>query len=211
MFSTRHEVRRLEEIVVELRAALDDGWRRREELMREVERQNAEIAELRAAAIETPSVLAVERDTARRQLEDLIVAKGEVVERLETARGDLETVLDRLRGASVDPVAGTGANGRLHAPGPTLDHVFASRFVLEAERVYDFVAISQLERALSAVPQVLDVHVRRVEGSRAVIDVELDEPGPLLRWLDGALPADADVGDVDSEHLVLSLRTAAGR
>lgn len=200
MFRTRHEIGRLEATVAELRAALADGWRRRRALEAELDGLHAEVAELRAAAEHAPTALAAEREALRRQIEDLLGVKALVSEQLSAA-------LQRLHaGGDSEVRVQQRAGGRVHADEESLDRLVEGAVQLEVAPLLDFVSISALERALNAVPQVADVRVRRIEGDRAIVDVELSERGPLLRWLDSTLPFDVDASIVAADAVALSVR-----
>lgn len=200
MFSTRHEVAKLEQTVEELRAALERGWQRRSALEDEIESLRSEIARLREAAPQAPFALAAEREELRRQIDDLLGVKALVAEQLASALQRLHAAGDEELRPSLD------GNGRVHADPASLDHVVEPRVQIEVAPLLDFAGLSALERALAAVPQVADTRIRRIDGERAFVDLELREPGPLLRWLDGALPFDVDVAAIDGATVALAVR-----
>lgn len=200
MFSTRHEIARLEATVAQLQAALEHGWRRRSALEAELEALRAEVAELRAAAQDAPSALAAEREALRRQIEDMLGVKALVAEQLEAALRRLHTA------GEAEVHAEPGSGGRVHADAASLDRLLESPVQVEVAPLLDFVSISALERSLASVPQVSDVRVRRLEGERAIVDLELHETGPLLRWIDGALPFDVSASKIEAGSVALAVR-----
>jgi hypothetical protein len=200
VFSTRHEIARLEETVAQLQAALEQGWRRRTALESELIALRAEVEDLRAATQHAPAALAAEREALRRQIEDMLGVKALVAEQLAAALRRLQTAGD------VELHAEPGNGGRVHADAASLDRVVESPVQVEVAPLLDFVSISALERSLASVPQVSDVHVRRLEGERAIVDLELHEHGPLLRWLDGALPFDVSASRIEPGSVALSVR-----
>lgn len=200
MLRTRHEIAQLEATVAQLRAALADGWQRRKALEDEVDALRSEVAELRAALEQAPTALAAERESLRRQIEDLLGVKALVTEQLAAALQRLHAGGDEER--RVEPKAG----GRVHGDGASLDQVVEGTVEVAVAPLLDFVSVSALERALETVPQIAGARVRRLEAERAVVEVELHEPGPLLRWVDGALPFDVDASVVSADRLALAVR-----
>jgi chromosome segregation ATPase len=200
VFRTRHEVEQLEATIEELRAALADGWQRRKALEEQVESLRGEIAELRAALDQAPTALAAEREALRRQIEDLLGVKALVTEQLSAA-------LNRLQANGESETRVTSkAGGRVHADDDSLDRVVDTTVQVAVAPLLDFVSVSALERALETVPQVSGARVRRLEGERAIVQVELREAGPLLRWVDGVLPFDVDASVVESDCVALAVR-----
>jgi chromosome segregation ATPase len=200
VFRTRHEVEQLEATIEELRTALAEGWQRRKTLEAQIEALRAEIDELRAAVDQAPTALAAEREALRRQIEDLLGVKALVTEQLAAAlnrlhaNGDSET--------RIAPKAG----GRVHADEEMLDRVVDTTVHVAVAPLLDFISVSLFERALEAIEQVASARVRRLDGERAIVEVELREAGPLLRWVDGALPFDVDASVVESDHVSLAVR-----
>jgi ABC-type transporter Mla subunit MlaD len=198
LFRTRHETERLEATILELQTALEQGWQRREALERERDQLRAEVAVLRAAATEAPRALAAERESLRRQIDDLLTVKLRMSDEL---RGVLDLLADGHGGADAAAQAGGRAYGDLGA-------LLEGTIELVVEPIRDFDAISAVERALARVPQVEAVRPRTADGVRVVFEVELRAPGPLLRALDGQLPFDADA-TVEDGTVVMRVRAAS--
>ena len=200
MFSTRHQVAELEATIAQLRAALHEGWERRSTLEAEVETLRAEVAQLRHAAEQVPFELVAEREAIRRQIDELLGVKALVTEQLSAA-------LQRLHAsADVEMRPALNGRGRVHGDAVSLDQVVEPSVEVEVAPLLDFAGLSALERAFAAVPQIAGARVRRVDRERAVVELELHERGPLLRWLDGVLPFDVEVSAVGADGVALAVR-----
>jgi hypothetical protein len=203
VLNTRHELRRLEETIDELRAALEEGWRRRGELEAEAEALRREVETLRAAAEEAPLALAAEREALRRQIDDLLGVKALVTEQLAGALQRLHTGGEVEVRAHLLP----DGSGRVRGDAALLDGEHEGTLRIEVAPLLDFAGISALERSLAAAADVRDVQVRRVDGTRVHLEVELERRTTLLRSLDGHLPFDVTVVTAEPEQLVLSVVT----
>lgn len=95
------------------------------------------------------------------------------------------------------------------APGVAVDLVFDKRVELDAGPFADFAALSVFERALTRLPKVEDVYVRRFAGDRAVVELTLSEPLPLLKAMAEFLPYAIDVDTAQRDRLTLSVHATA--
>lgn len=211
MSRSRREVDRLEATILELRSALEESWRRRGELTAEAEALRTENQELQERAALAPSALVAEREALRRQIDDLLSLRARIVTDLRGVSSELDAALERLgesaRSQPAAPAAPSGG-GRVIGEPAAVDRVYDGRVRLEVESLHDFVAISSLERALIALPGIADVHVRRVEGTRSIVDVELQSAAPVLRAMDGSLPFDLSVTGAAGDAIELAVRNA---
>lgn len=212
MSRPRREVERLEATILELRSALEDSWRRRAELTADVESLRAENESLRDSAATAPSPLVAEREALRRQIDDLLSLRARIVTDLRGVSSELDAALDQLgeapRSEPPFPASPPSGGGRVIGEPATVDRVYDGHVRLEVESLHDFAAISSLERALAALPEISDVHVRRVEGTRSIVDLELESAAPVLRAMDGLLPFDLDVTASAGDAIELAVRSA---
>jgi hypothetical protein len=185
--------------VAQLRAALEESWQKRRSLESELASLRAEAEQLRVAARQAPTELAAEREELRRQIDDLLALKVRLVDELQAA-------LERVSGSRTEQRATAHGSGRVLADPEALERVYGGRVSVAAQPLADFAGISALERSLVSLPSVADVHVRRLDGATAVLELELLEPAPLLRDLDGALPFDVEVAAADDETITLAVR-----
>ena len=83
-------------------------------------------------------------------------------------------------------------------PAPTRDEgrQFEGEVVLDAGPFADIEALGTLERALAGLAQTEDVYVRGLQGNRALIDVKLAGPVPLLEELRRVLPFAFDLIEI---------------
>ena len=83
--------------------------------------------------------------------------------------------------------------------------LFETRVELDAGPFTDFAALSAFERALAHLPKVEDVHVRRLADDRALIELTLSEPAPLLTEMRASLPYSIDVRSANRSKLVVNV------
>jgi F0F1-type ATP synthase membrane subunit b/b' len=83
--------------------------------------------------------------------------------------------------------------------------VFDTRVELDAGPFSDFAALSAFERALAHMPKVEDVYVRRLAEDRALIELTLAEPAPLLETMRASLPYSLDVRSADRTKIVVNV------
>lgn len=146
--------------------------------------------------------LAAPADGLPDQVEELVRFREELERSAREFLAEYERVLESLR-ATTDaalatasrldaPSAPSEAQGTVAAPrqpapsaGPAgLDATILDGVVaVEAGPFSDIATLSGFEQALGSVPAVRDVYVRGFEGSRALIDVTLDEPIALAAEL----------------------------
>ena len=88
-------------------------------------------------------------------------------------------------GPQAPPMAPPAAPG----PGSQFDQMsFVGAVLVDAGPFTDITTLQAFERALGRVDGAEDVYVRSFEGDRALIDVRLSNPVPLLHLLRNALP-----------------------
>jgi hypothetical protein len=92
------------------------------------------------------------------------------------------------------------------------DALFETRVELDAGPFSDFVALSAFERSLARLPEIENVHVRRLADERALIELTLSEPAPLMQTMRDSLPYSLELRSGDRSRLVVdvSARSAAG-
>lgn len=83
--------------------------------------------------------------------------------------------------------------------------LFETRVELDAGPFTDFAALSAFERALAHLPKVEDVYVRRLADDRALIELTLSEPAPLLTEMRASLPYSIDVRSANRSKLVVNV------
>jgi hypothetical protein len=69
----------------------------------------------------------------------------------------------------------------------------------------DFAALSAFERSLVHLAKVEDVYVRRLADDRALIELTLSEPAPLLQTMRETLPYSIDVRSANRTRLVVNV------
>ena len=90
-------------------------------------------------------------------------------------------------------------------PERTEEPVFETRVELDAGPFTDFAALSAFERALAHLPKVEDVYVRRLADDRALIELTLAEPAPLLETMRETLPYSLDVRSANRTKIVVNV------
>jgi archaellum component FlaC len=90
-------------------------------------------------------------------------------------------------------------------PERTDETVFDTRVELDAGPFSDFAALSAFERALAHMPKVEDVYVRRLADDRALIELTLAEPAPLLDTMRASLPYSLDVRSANRTKIVVDV------
>jgi hypothetical protein len=90
-------------------------------------------------------------------------------------------------------------------PAAQEEPVLEGQVELDAGPFPDFASLSTFERALARLPRVEDVYVRRLADDRAMIEVTLSEPGPLLSMLRESLPYEVEVRNVGESRLVINV------
>ena len=98
------------------------------------------------------------------------------------------------------------------APAEPETEIFETRVELDAGPFSDFAALSAFERSLAHLPKVEDVYVRRLADDRALIELTLSEPAPLLQTMKESLPYALDVRSANRSKLVVNVtaQTPAG-
>jgi hypothetical protein len=88
---------------------------------------------------------------------------------------------------------------------PHDEQIFETRVELDAGPFSDFASLSAFERALAQLPMVDDVYVRRLAEDRALIELTLSEPSPLLAAMHGSLPYGLEVRSANRSKLVVNV------
>src|SRR5262249_18637137 len=125
---------------------------------------------------------------------------------------DVEAIVGRVASATrvdVDADAAEPAEvAEMPVPAPARD-VFDCQIELDAGPFNDFAALAAFERALGSLPKVEDVYIRRFEGDRAIIDVTLEEPAPLLESMAERLPYRLDIQSAVADRISMTVSSAA--
>ena len=90
-------------------------------------------------------------------------------------------------------------------PASPEETLFDTRVELDAGPFSDFAALSAFERALAHMPKVEDVYVRRLAEDRALIELTLAEPAPLLDTMRASLPYSLDVRSANRTKIVVNV------
>lgn len=222
------ETRRLKES--ELAQAMTSAHRRAAEIEEAAEsRARSLVTEAEEAATRIRADAAVRTEELRTQVDELMRLKDDLVRGMRGVIRDFDHVVNRIdRG---EPLLATPAT----PPAPTATHageqqslatgpapqpaatdtrlpagaaeqVFDARVELEAGPFSDFAALSAFERALSRLPKVEDVYIRRFGGDRALIELTLAEPAPLLRAMSEFLPYPFDVESAERTRVAITVR-----
>jgi vacuolar-type H+-ATPase subunit H len=84
---------------------------------------------------------------------------------------------------------------------------FEGQLVINVGPFTDIATLGTFEQALAQLPQTEDVYVRGFEGSRALVDLTLNGPVPLLDELRGALPFDLDLVDIGYGRITIDVES----
>jgi hypothetical protein len=105
------------------------------------------------------------------------------------------------------PVAATPPPQYAPPPEPvaTEELLFETHVELDAGPFPDFASLSTFERAIARLPRVADVYVRRLADDRAVIELALTEPTPLLATMRENLPYDVQVQSASRTNVVVNV------
>lgn len=171
------------------------------------------------------------------QLDELLRLKDNLLEVVRAVIGDFDEAVSRVeRGEPVfpeaapkaaEPVALEPAPSAPPLPAvPTIpeepppaepaelpdEQLFETRVELDAGAFSDFASLSAFERALSRLPKVEDVYVRRLAEDRALIELTLSEATQLLQAMRESLPYSVEVRSASRSKLVVnvSAETLAG-
>jgi hypothetical protein len=95
--------------------------------------------------------------------------------------------------------------GRPKDPGP---REYSGTVVLDAGPFPDIATLGAFEKSLGRLPGAEGVHVRGFEGDRALLDVRLRSPVPLVEELRRVVPFAFRVGDAGQETVTIHLEGA---
>jgi hypothetical protein len=85
------------------------------------------------------------------------------------------------------------------------EQLFETRVELDVGPFADFAALSAFERSLVRLAKVEDVYVRRFADDRALIELTLSEPAPLLQTMRETFPYSIDVRSANRTRLVVNV------
>ena len=92
------------------------------------------------------------------------------------------------------------------APPPAAgERLFEGQIVVNAGPFTDIATLGDFEQALARLPQAEDVYVRGFEGNRALIDVKLAGPVPLLDEMRQGLPFGFSLVDVGQGRITIDV------
>jgi F0F1-type ATP synthase membrane subunit b/b' len=189
-------------------------------------------AEESAARIRSDANRRVETSSA--QFNELLRLKDDLFDAMRSVVGDFDQAISRAeRGEDIFPAEAPGTaraapeppaaeprpEARPPLPPDTVsippmrtdagEILFGTHVELDAGPFPDFTTLSAFERSLAHVQGIQDIHVRKVADDRALIELALGEPAPLLRTLEEALPYLLQVRSADGEKLVVDVAAHA--
>jgi hypothetical protein len=82
---------------------------------------------------------------------------------------------------------------------------FEGQLVINVGPFTDIATLGTFEQALGELPQTEDVYVRGFEGNRALVDLTLNGPVPLLDELRRALPFDLDLVEIGYGRITIDV------
>jgi hypothetical protein len=149
-------------------------------------------------------IVAEARETAARILDEAAARIGEMGQQIE----ELQRVYSKLRrsaGALVEDFR------RLPEGGGTASapRDYSGTVVVNAGPFPDIATLGAFEKSLSRLPGAAGVHVRGFEGDRALLDVRLPSPIPLIEELRRVVPFAFRVGEAGQGMVTLHLEGAA--
>jgi len=197
-----------------------------EEQARRQARKTLQEAEERAAEMRSEAVARVA--TTGQQIDELLQVRESLLGAMRSAISEFERFVARIeRGepapAPSQPQAATGSPASKVTPAPETppppppvqpslqpqsridDRLFEGRVELDAGPFVDFASLSAFERSLGRIGNVADVYVRRFSDDRALIEVTLAQPTPLLRAIVNSLPYTIEVHETYEGRLVLAV------
>jgi len=203
--------------------ALAAAQRRAGELEESAEaRSRMIVAQAEEQAAKTRGDAHLKIESTARQLDEILKLKGTLVTSVRGVLTEVDQLLARIeRGepapsgpdAVADrPPAAESPAPAAETPAPAVEPsglLFERRVELDVGPFTDFAALSTFERALSRLPSVQDVYVRRFSGEQAVIELTLAEEIDLVAGLRGELPYKFDVERADPRSARIHVHTAS--
>lgn len=170
-----------------------------------IERAQSQASELLAQA-------KAEAQTARSEIEELVRLRNSLSSAVSEIVRHFERVTDVAPSRPQAPEA-SATEPPFTEPPRALSAVqatelFGREIEVDAGPFSDFASLSAFERALHALPKVEDVYIRRFEGERALIDLTLEEPAPLLDEMTERLPYTLDVNSAVSDRISVTVSAA---
>jgi TolA-binding protein len=201
----------------------DNAGARARELMAQAEED--------AARIRADATRRIEETNSR--FNELLRMKGNLLDAMRGIVGDFDRAISRAErgeqpfpGAPADPAEPVPAAAfavpyqpaavppvspspaRPATPDDTQsgeEQLFETRVELDVGPFADFAALSAFERSLVHLAKVDDVYVRRLADDRALIELTLSEPAPLLQTMRETLPYSIDVRSANRTRLVVNV------
>ena len=178
----------------EIAQAMTNARSGADEIEQEAQQRARQI--LSDAEVEAERLQADARDAVAQRREELArlnAARAALLVRMRTALREFESLLDEPEpeGKAEAAVSAERPLEEWHplgAAAPPEDELWPLEVELEAGPFPDFEAVSAFEHELARLPHVEDVHVNRLDGGRALIDLRLTESAPLLAHLREHLP-----------------------
>jgi hypothetical protein len=199
-----------------------------QERVREVELSaeataRAILADAEEKASRTRAEAHLRTESVSGQIDELLNLRDTLVQTMRGVIRDFDYAVERVeKGESVlqaEPAAlpqqePQGAQPALvsvpRAHGPEDEQRFEGRVELEAGPFGDFAALSSFERALARLGGVEDVYVRRFAGERALIELSLAQPLPLVGVMRDSLPYGLEIQSLEPGRISLKVAVAAG-
>jgi DivIVA protein len=194
------------------------------------------LAEAEEKASRTRAEAHLRTESVSGQIDELLRLRDTLVQTMRGVIRDFDYAVERVeKGESVlpaeptaaalpEPAANGNGNGNGHVNGtangngahparprgPEDEQAFEGRVELDAGPFGDFAALSSFERSLSRLAGVEDVYVRRFSGDRALIELTLAHPLPLLAEMRDHMPYGLDVQAIEPGRLAVTVAVAAG-
>jgi hypothetical protein len=183
------------------------------------------LAEAEEKASRTRAEAHLRTESVSGQVDELLRLRDTLVQTMRGVIRDFDYAVERVeKGESVLPaepvglavetiVGGTNGTVPVGPPrerGPEDEQVFEGRVELDAGPFGDFAGLSSFERALGRLAGVADVYVRRFAGDRALIELTLVQPLPLIAELRDHLPYGLEIQANEPGRLSVKVAVAAG-
>lgn len=182
---------------------------------------------------------AVRIDDLRGQIADLVRFRDQLESAAKDLMAEYDRLVERLQGGGPAPAAAAAPPvaqphtapppiaapiAEAHAPaeppmpgtspipGPGVDEstMFEGAVVVDAGPFSDITTLSAFEQAMTRIPGAQDVYVRSFEGVRALIDVRLADPIPLVQALRESLALPMTLREASDGRVVVDLASDVG-
>jgi hypothetical protein len=195
--------------------ALEEDARARAEADAIVARARAEAARIVDEAAAQVAAIGAQIDEFQRLRDELQRSARALVEEYERSRGPVAAPSPppppppTPSAPPPAPAANTGAPSPA-ASSSADDRQFEGEVVINAGPFVDIATLGVVERALARLARTEEVYVRGFEGNRALIDVKLAGPVPLLGELRRELPFGFELVEIGYERITLDLDAPEG-